>query len=280
MSDGRDPFRRVRSSREVMAMRTNGFPRIRSVTGGDVTSTLLLAAMLVPIVSALLGWSAQTPLGVPLWLHATLTALVAFLVAVPGRRERSAPPARAIGAWVWPPLLGTAFALVLHERANVFYTESALVEGMALLALIDVGVRLLRARALHQRDLHVVPGRASTNPLDARWRTETTRRPLPATPAVRLADRLVTLVGWLVLASWVLIALEHRHPAGPMLLFAGALEALALVVLVPDSLVASGWVRQRAPSTGEQTTRRKRFVLLRGGTKRSPHVTHLLRRHS
>jgi len=40
----------------------------------------------------------------------------------------------------------------------------------------------------------------------------------------------------LPLASWTLIAFAHRHPAGPLLLAAGAVEVLALLALVPDAL--------------------------------------------
>jgi hypothetical protein len=54
------------------------------------------------------------------------------------------------------------------------------------------------------------------------------------TPGVHLADALTRFLGWLLLATWVLIALAHRHPAGPLLLLAGAIELLTLFLLVPD----------------------------------------------
>jgi hypothetical protein len=53
-----------------------------------------------------------------------------------------------------------------------------------------------------------------------------------------LADALTLLVGWILLATWALIALAHRHPAGPLLLLAGGIELLTLFALVPDALAA------------------------------------------
>jgi hypothetical protein len=67
---------------------------------------------------------------------------------------------------------------------------------------------------------------------------------------VRVADGLSVLVGWILSASWILIAFEHRHVAGPLLLLAGALELLALFAVVPDALAG---IAMPAPHLRRQT---------------------------
>jgi hypothetical protein len=186
---------------------------------------LLAAAMLVPLAERLLGWPVHTPLGVPLGVHLTVLAAVGGLATLANLRRAGAAPWQLAVRAVVVAVLALALARIVRERANVFYTASALVDGMAVLFLARVGVALLQGWAV--------------------------ARAMPATPAVRLSHALVAIVGWLLAASWVLIALEHRHVVGPMLLLAGAFEVVALVVLIPEASAGPGWLARlrgvRAP---------------------------------
>ena len=181
----------------------------------ELTSLLLAGAMIAPLAAGIAGWPVHTPLGVPLLVHATAVVAIALLrIGLDDRID--APPAIR---WVHVPLVplvAAAFARLVQARANVFYTERLLVDGMAALFFLHIAAGPLRSRARRRRD----------------W----------SSAAMRLADSLCILAGWLVLASWTLIALEHRHPAGPLLLAAGGLEALALLALVPDAMATLPFV--------------------------------------
>jgi hypothetical protein len=178
-----------------------------------LTSLLLVGAMLAPLVAAIAGWPVHTPLGVPLFVHVmVLVALGLVWFALSGGSDGMVRVRRWIGRVLMASAAATMFAAIVHERANVFYTERALVEGMAVLLILHVAASVLRAR---------------------------TRR--PTTPAVWLGDVLTGVSGWLVLGAWVLIALEHRHAAGPVLLTAGVMQTLALLALVPDALAGARW---------------------------------------
>lgn len=190
--------------------------RLRRVMELDPSGELLAAAMLVPLAERLVGWPVYTPLGVPLGVHLTVLAAVGGFVALGYRGRTGEVPAGLAARGVVVALLALVLARVVRERANVFYTASALVDGMTVLFLARVGVALLRQR--------------------------TVARGVPATPAVQLSDALVAIVGWLLAASWVLIALAHRHVVGPMLLLAGAFEVVALVVLIPEASAGPGWL--------------------------------------
>jgi hypothetical protein len=104
-----------------------------------------------------------------------------------------------------------------------------------------------------------------------------------STPAVRLADRLTSAVGWAVLLSWLLIALialAHRHVVGPLLILAGGAQALALVVLIPDVLAGFGWL-SRARTRATRAVRPVHLMFVPGASAtRRRFVTHLLRRRS
>jgi hypothetical protein len=202
-----------------------------------LASLLLTGTMLAPAVAGLAGWPVHTPLGIPLLAHVAILLALGGLVVV-----RAAEPVRAsrdVGRvrWLLVPPLAVVLAAILHTRANVFYTATALMEGMAGLFALSVAVAMLRERAL--RPLR--PGAAECvaprrlRPA-AEWRHRLRARCLPVTPGVRVADGLTVLVGWILSASWILIAFEHRHVAGPLLLLAGALELLALFAVVPDAL--------------------------------------------
>lgn len=202
-----------------------------------LASLLLSGAMLAPVVEAWAGWSVHTPLGVPLLAHvcilATLGVVTAVRATAPARASRDLRRAR----WLLVPPLAVAFTAILHSRANGFYTETALIEGMAVLFVLRVGIAVLRGRALRRLELAAVDrGAPFWWRHGAEWRNRLRTRGAPAKPAVRLADALTLLVGWLLLTAWMLIALAHRHLAGPLLLLTGAIEMLALFALVPDAL--------------------------------------------
>jgi len=259
-------------------------PMLRDVlreTHRELTSLLLAAAMLSPIAAAVLGWRVYTPLAMPLLMHETLLvaiALVAFGAA--GRDDERMAARRWVGRLLLVPPVAVGFAAIVHSRANVFYTERALVDGMAILFALQLGVRLLRRRALRRIGLYVAePGTPRPVRRGAEWRRRFRARCLPATPGVRVSDALVAVVGWMLLAAWTLMALEHRHPAGPMLLAAGGIELLALLALVPDALAGSGWIAPRAPAgAGERSGH---LALLRDDAHAPPSVvSHSSRRHS
>ena len=220
-------------------------PSLRDIlrdTHRELTSLLLVGAMLAPVAAAIAGWPVYTPLGVPLPAHVTgLVALGLVWFGVAGRVD---PPLRLRRSieWLLVAPAAATFAAIVRERANVFYTERALVEGMAVLLLLHAGAGMLRTRACQRPDrAHEATPRTRWG-RGAEWRRRIRARCLPTTPAVRFSDVLSGAVGWLVLGAWVLIALEHRHPAGPLLLAAGAMQALAFLTLVPDALAAAGWL--------------------------------------
>jgi len=185
-----------------------------------LAARLLAAAMLVPIAEWLFGWPVHTPLGVPLVLHAAALGVLAGVAAL-ARRRGARPAARIpLDGWIVAPL-AIALAFVVRERANVFYTAETLLDGMAIIFAAHLTAMLLRRRALGHRTLALG---------------------LSGTPAVQLADALVALAGWLLAAAWSLIALAHRHIVGPMLVLAGALEVLALIVLIPEAAAGPGWL--------------------------------------
>ena len=213
----------------------------------ELTSLLLVGAMLAPVTAAIAGWPVYTPLDVPLLVHVTLLAAVGMVVFGIAERDDSVRARRRWVGWLLVPLFAMSFALLVHERANVFYTERVLIDGMTLLFVVHVAVVVLRGRAIRRPD----PWLAGYGPRwrwrgGGEWRRRLRARCLPTTPGVRIADALTITVGWLVLAAWALIAREHRHPAGPLLLAAGAMQALALLALIPDALAGLGWLRVRA----------------------------------
>lgn len=213
----------------------------------ELTGLLLAGAMLSPIAAATLGWRVHTPFAMPLIMHETLLVAIALVAFGIGERDDVSIASIATRRWAGRLLVVAAvaagFAVIVDERANVFYTERALVDGMTLLFALQLGVRLLRRRAVRRLGLHVAAPEPSRRwRRGAEWRRRFRARCLPATPGIRVSDALVAAVGWLLLTAWVLIALEHRHPAGPMLLAAGGIELLALLALVPDVLAGTGWL--------------------------------------
>ena len=86
----------------------------------------------------------------------------------------------------------------------------------------------------------------------------------------------------MLLASWMLIALEHRHPAGPLLLAAGAMEVLAFLALIPDALAGVGWLGPRAAPPELHAARGGHHLTLvdEDAPARPPFGSHLSRRHS
>jgi len=208
-------------------------------THGALASLLLTGAMLAPVVEALAGWPVHTPLGIPLGAHVAILATLGVGGSGGAARVR-APRDWSAARWLLVPPLAVGIAVILHTRANTFYTESVLIEGMAALFAVRFGVAALHRRALRLQDPAAADGGAPRPwRRGAEWRRRLLARSLPATPSVRLADALTVIVGWLLLVTWILIALEHRHPAGPLLLLAGALELLALFALVPDAFGGS-----------------------------------------
>ena len=211
----------------------------------ELTSLLLVGAMLAPFVAVVAGWPVHTPLGVPLLVHgASLLALGLLWFGLTERVDATLGARRSI-EWLLVAPAAATFAAIVRERANVFYTERALVEGMAVLLVLHAGASVLRSRTCHPPDRADDDASSGRWRRGAEWRRRIRARCLPATPAVRLSDLLTGTVGWLVLGAWVLIALEHRHAAAPLLLLAGAMQTLAFLALVPDALASAGWLAPR-----------------------------------
>lgn len=246
----------------------------------ELTSLLLAGAMLSPIAAAVVGWRVYTPLAMPLLMHETLLVAIALVAFGIGDRDGDA---LAVRRWAGRLLLvlpvAVGFAAIVHERANVFYTERALVDGMAVLFALQIGVRLLRRRALRRLGLYAPePETARPWRRGTEWRRRLRMRCLPATPGVRVSDALVAVVGWLLLTAWTLIALEHRHPAGPMLLAAGGIEVLALLALVPDVLAGTGWLAP--PPSPRRADDDGHLALMRDDAQAKPTVVnHFSRRN-
>jgi hypothetical protein len=212
-----------------------------------LASLLLTGAMLTPVVQVVAGWPVHTPFGVPLLVHVAILAALGVAAAVTTIRGRARRDWEWL-RWLIVPPIAVGLAVILHARANAFYTERALIDGMAVLFTLRMGVALLRRRALRRLVLAAADHRG---PLwwrhGAEWRHRLSGRSLLVTPGVRVADALTVLVGWLLLATWTLIALAHRHPAGPLLLLVGAIELLTLFALVPDALAGYARLANRRP---------------------------------
>ena len=154
-----------------------------------------------------------------------------------------APTLRHLAEWIAVVLLGTCAAAVLQRRANSFYTVTALMDGMALLLLAHLAMRGMRWSARQYGTTH-----AARIPvwIPSFWprrshETQATRM-VTTLPAVRFADLLTIAIGWLLLLAWLLIALVHRHVAAGLLIIAGALQAVAAIVLIPDAMAGLGWL--------------------------------------
>ncbi len=190
-----------------------------------LTSELLFAAQLSPLVAWAMGWPVHTPLEVSLGVHLLLLTSFAALYAAGATRSPAGPLRGVVVRCATGAILAGAVAVVLRERANAFYTASSLMNAMGLLLVAHLLLEVMRTGLLARRELSAKG-----------------RMPLSALPAVTLADLLTRMTGWAVLASWVLIWFSHRHVVIPILLLGGAFQALALVVLVPDALAVRGWL--------------------------------------
>jgi hypothetical protein len=82
-----------------------------------------------------------------------------------------------------------------------------------------------------------------------------------------------------VLSSWVLIALEHRHVVGPLLILAGGIETIALIVLIPEALSPSALARARL-MRGRGPVASPKLHVVHGDAERPTHGIPQLRRRS
>ena len=247
-----------------------------------LASLLLAGAMLAPVVEAAAGWPAHTPLGVSLGLHVAILTTLGLAAAGATVRAR-VPRDRTWLRWLLLPPFAVGLAAIIHARANAFYTESALIEGMAVLFTLRIGAAVLRRRAVSRLDLAAAARRPT--PFGwrggAEWRYRLGLRSRPSSAGVRFADALTLLVGWLLLAAWTLIALAHRHPTGPLLLLVGALELVTLLALVPDALSEIGPFAERRAHGDELAGAVRAPTLVRYDAPRPPRRTFpMFRRHS
>lgn len=260
-------------------MRIHGTEPMRNaarVLSRNLALRLLMAAMLSPVVARVVGWPVNTPLDVPLAVHAVILSMFALAIRFESRRGRGrAAIPRA--SWAVVPALAIAFAALLQTRSNVFYTARALMEGMAVLLILELCFRELRRRALVHGMRIATPDVPLGPPPGAvgEWHSATA---LTHAPSIRLADQLTAVLGWAILASWALIALEHRHVVGPLLVLAGALQVVAIVVLIPDALVRRlSRASSRAAHRSERP-HRKYFRIALAHPAHSPQRTSVYRR--
>jgi hypothetical protein len=249
----------------------------------ELTSPLLMAAMLIPLVEALFGWTVHTPLDVPLSLHLGILTALSLIAPFTSVRARSKDEIQPRLLWLSVPPLALVMAIVLSARSNIFYTGRALMEGMSVLMVLHVVSRRLRRRTLRRGDVSMV--RTSMSHI-ARfrvwWASRVSATPLPRTTAISTADALPIIVGWLLFVAWLLIALEHRHPAGPILIVAGGLETIALIVMIPEALLNRRLgVRRAGVHSHAHSTRPMHLSLVCGDAPaHPPHIRARIRRQS
>lgn len=207
-------------------------PSALRVAGGEsVLSLLLAAALLAPLVSGLQGRRVTLPAGLEL-RDLTVAAVVGALGWIGWRGV-----VRALPGLVATALLAAAFAHVLERRANLFFTVSALLEGMAALLLLHALAIALRL---------VGEGRAPSRRRLARWMAR--RR---VVTAGSLARGLTAASALLVVGFWALSVLALREYALPLLMGAGVTTALTALLRVPDAVMGAPAGQEDAHAPGE-----------------------------
>lgn len=224
--------------------------------GGDLLGALLFGAVIAPAVTALRVGGVYT-------LSMVLVSLMVALVLGGALARLPSPDTGARPSTADLTILAslTLAAAVLigatvHYRSNAFYTPQALYGGMIVLLALYVADRALRAVAMRDarrlRARHhmlrpggahdgvaldhlppneirsVQPGMISSEPTEPLGGT-----PSATLPALVTSDALSGLAAWLLVMFWLLVALEHRHPASVILLAVGGLLLLSNITLLP-----------------------------------------------
>lgn len=194
----------------------------RKLLQRDATTVSLFSVLLAPLAAAAIGWRIPAPLNVPLGIHALILGLLVVLGLLTRKRNASLFAVRSAAIVLSTTALAFIAAAILALRSNAFYTSGAMMDGMALLLVVHLAERGLRRRC-----------------------------PMPQ-PATRLADDLTFLTGLGILGALLLIALEHRHVVGPLLLLAGLVQLLAVIVLMPGAMASVGWLAEAEHRSGSE----------------------------
>ncbi len=210
---------------------------------------LLAAALASSAVGQLLGWPDDASLGLPRGAKLAVLLTGAVAVALLPVRQRGESLVRdtllRLGAIA---LAAVPIAIVVRRASNTFYTAPSLIDGMVFLLVLHLASRLMRRVAVMVRETYfVVPAGTARAPYGQRLRhlllpPQKPRSRALTLPAVALADALASVAAWSLLAFWILVALERRHVASAVVMFACTLLVLECAVLIPDSLAGAGYL--------------------------------------
>ena len=221
--------------------RIGQLPRHRP-EGGVVLAILLVATLVAPLAGALRGSSIEPPFDLSRDTLAAIAAAAALVHALAGaRRAGWAGVRRSVAISTLTGLVALVLQGLITLRASGFYTEEALFEGVAvLLGLHTIAVAMRAAGHATSTD----HPRTARHGFLRRLRTRSEDAPVTA---AAFADSVTDGVAMLVLAFWVLTALNARDVAFTLMLVAGASELLVLVLRLPDALRAlERWMKPAA----------------------------------
>lgn len=199
-------------------MRIPGLRRRWPPSGRAVLWMLLVAALLAPVPATLWGARLAGPHGLRREDLAALALLVLVIQLLHAARRVGWPGVRRVAARAVATLaLSTVFAVVVDRRSSGFYTDTALLEGMAMLLVLHGAASALRRLAppIRERRLRRIRGRAMST--------------------TDLADGLTTAVATLVGAFWVLSVLNAREAALVLMMTAGMLAILTVLLRLADA---------------------------------------------
>jgi hypothetical protein len=214
---------------------------------------LLFAGVLTPVAATAMGWPPSEP------AMAAMAATVCVLLGTVLLRIADRPGRWHAMAALLTLLAAMAFAAILHDQSNAFYTSGALVGGMIILLTLHVGARVLRYVVLRDQSRAQV-GEASPLLAEASVIPALELEHLPPNeirvvrrasevaptmvsreedvPAFALADRLADIAAWLLALFWLLVATGHRHVATGALLLTGILVSVRCLAFLPE-IIAS-----------------------------------------
>lgn len=208
---------------------------------------LLAGALCSSLVDLLMGWPEPESVADSRATYLIVLVLGAMTVAMLPVRQRRGNILKGVTLRVaLMAAVAVPMALVLRRNSNTFYTAPSLIDGMIALLVLHLVSRLMRWIAVELRESFVVVkpiGAASPTTRSLRRILLAPQRPRThkfTLPAVSLADGLASVSAWMLLAFWILVALERRHVASGALVFTATLLVLECAMLIPDTLAACG----------------------------------------
>ena len=173
---------------------------------------LITAALAAPLAAAAFGRRLATPFGLEGWELGVLLAGVVVVHA--GIALVSTRPDRVIAEILAALLLAVPFAYLIRTRANGFYTTTALLEGLAVLLVLNLLARLLHRFA-------VIPHFGTTAPRSA---------------TLAAADFLVELALLFAVGIFPFALAGVHEAAGACLLIAAAVHLPAILLRLPNGV--------------------------------------------